>query len=449
MTRIASPQLFLELTRIQHLHAAELATMSAVLDELQCHEWIVADLLRSGVSAQRGRRGMTGPQVLRTMICKQMKSLSYDDLAFHLADSQTYRQFCRIRLGGHPPSASTLQRNIKAVQATTFKRISSALVTYAQAHNIEDGQRVRCDSTVIEAAIHEPTDSSLLVDCVRVLTRLGQATRALGFDLFPNHLKLARRRGLAISHTAKAEHRLPLYRSLLEATTKTMAAAQIVVDKMKTWPQELLEIPEVSDVYLKLQDTIAMTAKVIHQTKCRVIDLAPIPAAEKIVSIFEPHTDIIRKDRRDTLYGHKVFLTTGASGLIVHCTIERGNPADASLATSLMEQVIAVLGKIPEQATFDGGFTSIANLAAIKALGIRDVAFSKSRGIAVKDMVKHPWMYQQLRNFRAGIESTISFLKRCFGWDRCAWRSFESFQAYSWASVIACNLLVIARHQLQ
>jgi transposase, IS5 family len=228
-----------------------------------------------------------------------------------------------------------------------------------------------------------------------------------------------------------------------------MAAAQIVVDKMTTWPQELLEIPEVSNVYLKLQDTIAMTAQVIHQTKSRVIDLAPIPAAEKIVSIFEPHTDIIRKDRRDTLYGHKVFLTTGASGVIVHCTIERGNPADASLAASLMEQVIAVLGKMPEQATFDGGFTSIANLAAIKALGIRDVAFSKSRGIAVKDMVKHTWMYQQLRNFRAGIESTISFLKRCFGWDRCAWRSFESFQAYSWASVIACNLLVIARHQLQ
>ena len=88
------------------------------------------------------------------------------------------------------------------------------------------------------------------------------------------------------------------------------------------------------------------------------------------------------------------------------------------------------------------------NLDQIKALGIRDVAFSKAPGLAVKEMVKRTWLYQRLRNFRAGIEGIISFVKRCFGWDRCAWRSYGSFRAYTWGSVIAANLVMLARHSL-
>jgi IS5 family transposase len=173
-----------------------------------------------------------------------------------------------------------------------------------------------------------------------------------------------------------------------------------------------------------------------------------VPAPQKVVSIFEPHTDIIRKDRRDTLYGHKVFLTGGASGLIVDCFVERGNPADSTKAVKLAERAIKVLGKTPEQVVLDGGFSSRDNLQDIKALGIRDVAFSKAPGLSIKEMVKRTWLYQRLRNFRAGIEGVISFLKRCFGWDRCAWRSYDSFRAYTWGSVIAANLVLLARHAL-
>jgi IS5 family transposase len=107
-----------------------------------------------------------------------------------------------------------------------------------------------------------------------------------------------------------------------------------------------------------------------------------------------------------------------------------------------------VLGKTPEQAVFDGGFSSRDNLHEIKALGARDVAFSKAPGLAVKEMVKRTWLYQRLRHFRAGIEDVISFLKRCFGWDRCAWRSFGSFRAYTLGSVIAANLVMFARRLL-
>ena len=186
----------------------------------------------------------------------------------------------------------------------------------------------------------------------------------------------------------------------------------------------------------------------LDQTRRRVFNEEAVPATEKIVSIFEPHTDIIRKDRRDTLYGHKVFLTTGASGLIVDCAVERGNPADSTKAVNLAKRAIKVLGKAPEQFALDGGFSSRDNLNQIKELGVRDVAFSKAPGLAIKEMVKRTWLYQRLRNFRAGIEGIISFLKRCFGWDRCAWRSYGSFCAYTWGSVIAANLVMLARHSL-
>jgi IS5 family transposase len=132
----------------------------------------------------------------------------------------------------------------------------------------------------------------------------------------------------------------------------------------------------------------------------------------------------------------------------VDCVVERGNPADKDKTLKLMERAVKVLGKAPEQVVFDGGFSSRDNLEKVKGLGIRDVAFSKAPGLAIREMVKRTWLYQRLRYFRAGIEGIISFLKRCFGWDRCAWRSYGSFRAYTWGSVIAANLVMLARHTL-
>jgi IS5 family transposase len=145
-------------------------------------------------------------------VVKQANGFSYEELAFHLADSQSYRAFCLIGFADKPPKKSTLQRNLKQVRAETLERINRALVANAQQQGIEDGRRLRSDATVVESAIHEPTDSSLLVDCVRVLTRLLREAREYVALDFTNHLRRAKRRGLAIQHTAKAEQRVPLYR---------------------------------------------------------------------------------------------------------------------------------------------------------------------------------------------------------------------------------------------
>jgi IS5 family transposase len=427
-----------------------LAAVRAVLDaHPEFARWVQADLLAGGIDADCGRAGMSGEQVLRALVIKQANGFSYEQLAFHLADSQSYRAFCLIGWVDEAPKKSTLQRNIKLVRAETLERINRALVAYAHEQGIEDGKRLRSDSTVIEAAIHEPTDSRLLVDCVRVLTRHLREARDYVALAYTNHHRRAKRRALAIQHAAKAEQRVPLYRDLVKVAENTVESARLAIEKLEDrYPDEAFQQPELGALRDAINHFAALADKVLDQTRRRVFGGETVPAQQKIVSIFEPHTDIIRKDRRETLYGHKVFLTAGASGLIVDCVVERGNPTDSTKAQTLAQRAIKVLDSKPEQIVFDGGFSSRDNLDEIKALGVRDVVFSKAPGIAIKEMIKRTWLYQRLRHFRAGIEGIISFLKRSFGWDRCAWRSYASFRAYAWGSVIAANLVMLARRAL-
>lgn len=198
----------------------------------------------------------------------------------------------------------------------------------------------------------------------------------------------------------------------------------------------------------ELTHYVGLLRRVIEQTERRVLRGEKVPATEKLVSLFEPHTDIIVKDRRDTLYGHKIFLTGGASGLILDCVVEGGNPADATMALPMLERQKTLYGRPPRQAAFDGGFASKENLKDAKELGVEDVAFSKRRGLKVSEMTRSSWVYRRLRDFRAGIEGLISFLKRAFGLDRCTWRGAESFASYVQASVLTANLLTLARHLL-
>ena len=443
-------QLSLVPAPFDHDHVRELLAMRAILDaHPEFARWVQADLLAGGIAADRGRDGMSGEQVLRALVIKQANGFSYEQLGFHLADSQTYRAFCLIGFADKPPTKSTLQRNIKRVRPETFERVNRALVQYAQQQGIEDGKRLRGDSTVIEAAIHEPSDSTLLVDCVRVLTRyLRKALEYIALE-YTNHHRRAKRRALAIQHCAKAEQRVPLYRDLVKVAQSTVESARIAVGKLEDhYPAEAFQQPELAALRDALNHYAGLADQVLDQTWRRVFEGETVPAPQKIVSIFEPHADIIRKDRRETLYGHKVFLTAGASGLIIDCVVERGNPGDKEKAVKLAKRAVTVLGAKPEQVVFDGGFCSRDNLGVIKSLGIRDVVFSKAPGLTIKEMIKRTWLFQRLRHFRAGIEGIISFLKRSFGWDRCAWRSYGSFRAYTWGSVIAANLVMLARHTI-
>jgi IS5 family transposase len=184
--------------------------------------------------------------------------------------------------------------------------------------------------------------------------------------------------------------------------------------------------------------------QVIAQTERRVLAGEAVPASDKLVSLFEPHADIIRKGR-EVEYGHKLNLTTGRSGLILDLVIEAGNPADSERLLPMLERHIARWGAAPRQLAADGGFATRDNLSQAKDRGVRDMAFHKKRGLRIEDMVRSRWVYRQLRNFRAGIEADISCLKRAYGLARCTWRGLGHFRAYVWSAVVAYNLALFAR----
>jgi IS5 family transposase len=312
---------------------------------------------------------------------------------------------------------------------------------------IEKGRKVRLDATVTETTIHAPTDASLLFDAVRVLTRLlGDGQRVCGFDRWSDHTKRAKRRMLDVQNTVDAERRLDAYADLLKVAHTCMGYTQEAITGLRSVAGRRRRAA--MTLIDRMDEVLTWSWCVIDQTERRVLRGESVPASEKVVSIFEPHTDIIVKDRRETLYGHKLFLAAGESGLITDCVIAEGNPADTTMAVPLLVRQKRILGRVPEQAAFDGGFASKVNLEAGKALGIRDLAFSKKRGLAISDMTRSSWVYRNLRNFRAGIEGLISFLKRACGLDRCTWKGAESYASYVMASVIAGNLLTLARHLL-
>jgi IS5 family transposase len=454
MRQARQKQLSLESDWLAFDHAKELQAIAGLLDaHPTIANLVLQDLAASGKLDDTGAHGLSAEQILRALIIKQLNGFSYRELAFHLTDSASYRKFTKLGWD-QQVSKSGLASCIKTIRQETLEQINRSLVKIAQEKRIEDGKTIRVDTTVVKANIHPPLDSNLLWDSVRVVTRLMEhAQRILGADVtFPNRKRRTKRRALAILTAPSKETRKPLYRDLLVVTGETLQFAERtvgVIDRAAAGGTLTLSDRSAAlGIREQLAHYTGLARRVMNQTERRVFNDETVPAQEKVVSIFEEHTDIIVKDRRETLYGHKICLTSGKSTLVTDCTILDGNPADATLAQQMIDRHIEILMAPPKQVAYDGGFASRANLDAIKAKGVVDVAFSKARSLPIIDMVRSSWIYKKLRNFRAGIEGTISFLKRVFGLDRCTWKSLPSFKSYVWSSVVTFNLLVIARHEL-
>ena len=425
-----------------HEIGRELKAMSQWLDEHPALIGLVAgDLRRRGIK-ETGRQGLPAESVLRCGVLKQHRQLSYEELAFHLEDSASFRAFARLSLSW-TPKKSVLHDTISAIRAETWEAINRAVLVSAREEKIEPGRVVRLDSTVTTALMHDPSDSSLLWDAVRVLVRLLQEADTLigGSLVWRDHRRAAKKRARAIKFTRGRPNRVEHYRELLKLTRATLAYA----DQATT---QLWQVPDPMAVTLwqaELHHYRPLVERIIAQTERRVLHGEAVPASDKIVSLFEPHADIIVKGSRDVEYGHKLNLTTGKSGLLLDLVIEAGNPADSERFLPMLERHIAFYGEAPRQAAADGGFASRHNLSQAKALGVHDMAFHKKVGLRIEDMVKSSWVYRKLRNFRAGIESDISCLKRAYGLARCTWRGLGHFRAYVWSAVVAYNLALFAR----
>jgi len=298
----------------------------------------------------------------------------------------------------------------------------------------------RTDCTVVEANIHHPTDSSLLWDCVRVITRLMKAVA----DRFPqepwhfhDRTRRAKKRAYQIEFLPKRKkgelrtrQREKLYRDVVKATEEVCEYGLDVLGKLKKLtPTDIMDVAFLGAAESELRGLLASADRVLDQTRRRVFHGETVPADDKLVSIFETHTSIIIKKNRETLFGHKICLTGGRSSMILDVVIEDGNPNDATMVARTINRQIEIYGRPPRQASFDGGFASKHNLEIAKEAGVDDVMFHKKCGLEVDDMAKSPWVYRKLRNFRAGIEGCISALKRAFGMARATWRGERGFKS--------------------
>jgi transposase, IS5 family len=279
---------------------------------------------------------------LRCGLLKQHRQLSYEELAFHLEDSASFRAFARLPLSWTPKKA-VLHMTISAIRAETWEAINRILLVSARQEKVETGKVVRLDSTVTAALMHEPSDSSLLWDAVRVMVRLLKRADALvgGHLVWRNHRRAAKKRARAIEYARNRPNRVPLYRELIKLTRATLAYA----DQAATQLWQASDPIAAALWQAEFRHYHPLIGRIVAQTERRVLHGQAIAANEKIVSLFEPHADIIVKGGREVQYGHKLNLTTGHTGLILDLVIEAGNPADSERFLPMLNATSASMAR--------------------------------------------------------------------------------------------------------
>ncbi len=334
-----------------------------------------------------------------------------------------------------------LHKTVSAIGAQTWEAINRAVLASARQDKVEGGEVIGVDSTVTAALMHEPSDSSLLWDAVRVMARLLKAAETLGAKIvWRDRRRAAKRRAHAIRFTRGRPKRVQQYRELIQITRAMLICLDEAAAGLKPVPGPMVQLRHAAATHYR-----PLIERSVSQSERRVLGGEVVPAREKIVSLFEPHADIIVKGGRGTQYGHKLNLVTGRSGLVLDLVVEAGNPADSERFLPMLERHIAAWGRAPRQAAADGGYATRHNLDEAKARGVGDMAFHKKAGLAIEDMVRSRWVYRKLGNFRAGIEAGVSCLKRAYGLARCTWRGLAHFKAYVWSSVVAYNLALFTR----
>lgn len=422
----------------EHEHGRQLEQLSLLLDDHpEILELIARDFNKADV-ARTGACGLSLESVFRCLILKQITQLSYQKLAFHLSDSSTYRTFARLKVG-QCPSKSALQATVRRVQPATLSQIHQLLMSDWLAQGSLSLDTLRIDSTVVDANIAPPLDSGLLEDGIRVLSRLmANSKGCVGVKIrFVDQRKPSKSLAFRIFHAKKLEKNR-LYPKLIRCAQVALNQTAKAMDRVRLHAidpiQARLWIDEVAHYRTLL-------LRVIDQTERRVLHGETVPAAEKLVSLFEPHTDIIVKGMRDVQYGHKLNLATEQHGFVTYFNIEDGNPADVTLYRPVLDACEAAYQATPESVVADGGYASRENVRQARERGVKRAVFNKPVGLGLHEMGVKKKTFAALRDFRAGIEGNISELKRAFGLRRATWKGLDGFCAYVWSSVLSYNLM--------
>ena len=415
------------------------------------------DLERGVKKPDMGRCGITAPQVLRSLILMRVKNWDYRELRERIADGYTLRQFAGF-YSQRVPMHDAFNRAFIKLQPATLQAINDLIVQAAVELGVEDGKKLRVDTTVSETDIHYPTDSTLLWDVVRVITRLiGRLGKVVpkGMVSFTNRTRAARRRMQEIERmTARQRHdrQKGKYRDLIGVTEQVVQNARRVLENI----QDPCALDPMDDIVIgELRRTIDHYAKlgdrVIDQARRRVLKGEQVPTEEKVYSIFQVHTDLIQRGKvqKPIEFGHKIFLAESARGLITQYCVLEGNPADQNHVKRSLQCHKKSFGFAPDLYSSDRGFFSQDNIALCKVGGVKLVCIPQRGGkkTSQREAFEKSPAFKKGQRFRAGIEGRISVLFRGRGMKRCRAEGLQRFEVLIGAAVLANNLMAIA-HRL-
>ena len=434
----------------------ELAQLDTLLDDDVLFQKVRGDLAQRFPRTEvDGRLSTPVEVVLRMLVVKHLYGWSYEMTEHWVNDSLVLRQFCRVYLETVPDD-TTLIRWANLIQPATLHQLLDHIVQLAHSLKVTRGRRLRTDGTVVETNIHHPTDSTLLGDGVRVLSRTLKQAQGVLIDV--SHLdreafrdrgrsakrqvrritKAARQRGQVIEQALRRA-----YGPLLRTTQAMVKQAQQVNAALKTQGnQRARQLSDTLDHYLPLVE------QVIQQTSRRVLAGESVPASEKVVSLFEPHTAIIRKGKaqRPTEFGRVVWLDEVEGGIISRYEILAGNPAETDQLKPSLDHHQRAFKKPPRLVTGDRGLHSAENERYARSQGVKQVALPKpgAKSPQREAHEKQPW-FRRARRWRSGIEGRISLLKRRYKLRRSLYHGEQGMERWVGWGVIAHNLWVISK----
>jgi IS5 family transposase len=436
---------------------AELRVMDACLADEQIFQAVRADLAKRWPQTLVNGRYSTPVEVgLRMLVVKRMYDWSYAETEYHVRDSLILRQFCRIYLQ-RVPDDTTLIRWNQVIRPETLEQFNQRVTQIAVERKVTKGVKLRTDGTVVLTNIHAPADNQLLADGMRVLSRtvqrgrerlakLGAAVSEPFVDATREAVQLSRQIGEVLrKHTETTYQKgRELYRELITHTQQVMQTSQQTLAQLRAQAGDRAarRLAQTFDTFLP------RVAQVIQQTERRIFQQEKVPASEKIVSLFEPHSDILVNAHKtpNVEFGHKVWLNEVDGGIVSHYRILAGNPADTGQWLPSLAAHTATFGHPPEQASADRGLFSADNETKAKDQGIERVILPKNGGRSKKRIAyEHEDWFVEGRHWHAGVEGRISLLKRRFGLECCLAHGRPGFERWVGWGVIAHNLVSIGR----
>lgn len=399
-------------------------------------------------SCRLGRHQTPAEVVLRMLLLKHVRNWSYETLEREVRANLVYRSFCRIGLE-KVPDAKTLVRLGQAVGPDVIGELHARIVALAQVKGIVQGRKMRVDTTVVETNVHYPTDSSLLGDGARVLTRTMKKVAAQkrgGLKTkVRDRMRTVKRRVLEIGLAARQkgpqgeERKKSAYRRLLSATRKIANQAERVIEEIAQGRGKLKKLGK------QLGEAVTRVRQVVRQTVARIFR-GDTQYPEKLASIFEPHTEIIRKGKasKPTEFGKMVQIQEAENQIITVYEVFDQRPWDSELLVAAVDAHRQQFGKVPRLVAADAAFYSKANEDQLHKMGVRRVAVPNrnTRSEERKRLQRRRW-FKEGQRWRTGCEGRISVLKRRHGLSRCRYRGLTGIKRWVGLGVVADNLVSI------